>query len=151
MKTDIKPATLMTMPCRIRLSFRMFREAPHGSAKPETRKKLVECIQKRMDALAGAGCVNFYEDDMATLVQVDDSCNQDAPDPNPGRSYGRWPITKLPAISMEPAPAGNSIVSVRAYGDADSTKSASSPSIQTAKAASPKVSRTNSRVPSSTR
>lgn len=45
--------------------------------------------------------------------------------------YGRWPVTKLPATSMAPAPAGKSTVMARVYGDADSAKSTAIPSTQT--------------------
>ena len=52
---DIKPRTLRATLHRMRLSFRMFREVPHKSADPETRKKFIEDTQKRMDALGQGG------------------------------------------------------------------------------------------------
>ena len=67
---DIKPRTLRATLRRMRLSFRIPREVPHKSADHKTRKKFAEDTQKRMDALAKAGYVNFYEDEMTMLLSA---------------------------------------------------------------------------------
>ena len=65
---DIRPRTLRATLYRMSLSFRMPREVPRKSADPETRKKFVKDTQRRMDTLARAGYVNFYEDEMTMLL-----------------------------------------------------------------------------------
>ena len=70
---DIKPRTLRATLYRMNLSFRMLREVPCKSADPETRKKFVEETQRRMDALARTGYVNFYEDEMTMLLSAQTS------------------------------------------------------------------------------
>ena len=77
--------------------------------------------------------------------------NLDGQNASPILSYRYWPNIVLPVISIVLAPAGNSMVSVRAYGDTDSAMSTSLSSIKTTKAASPKVSRTNCLMPCGTR
>ena len=70
LKMDIKPRTLRASLKRMNLSFRIPREVPHKSADSETRKKFIEDTQKKMDALAKAGYVNFYEDEETMLLSA---------------------------------------------------------------------------------
>ncbi len=70
---DIRPRTLRGTMKRMNYSFRMLREAPHRSADPQMCKKFIEDTQKRLDALARAGYVNFYEDEMTMLLSAQTS------------------------------------------------------------------------------
>ena len=67
---DIKPRTLRGTMKKMNYSFRMLREAPHKSADPQTCKKFIEDTQKRLDALAKLGFVNFYQDEMTMLLSA---------------------------------------------------------------------------------